>query len=343
MPMQRRSFSMSAWAAVAAVSLLLMGCGILTFPLSLTAAVARNASFSFRGKVVDASGQAVDGVIVRLANSHHIWTPVAGSKDLDEVITRRADGNYGFDTRGSYSEFTFSKDGYQDAYNRLTADSPDDVHTQGGIWHKGENFPVVLLSSRAPQARLVRFDTNITYSEYPLANAIALPNLAHAADGDILYAGKDAEDPSVFPAGTLYATLDKEPPTALNAKGDIDLADLDIPSHVTLHLPGPQSGFIAIVPRVGFHPIDTTDLAPASGYVHELTFTRTRLKEMRSTNQENIIEAHEYFLFRAGHYYGKGVFSWGMQAGKPVFRYELYIQPEPDNRDLHYYQSNRDR
>ena len=280
---QRHALPLIAASAVAVASLLLTGCGIITFPLSLGAAVASNASFSFKGKVVDASGQAV---------------------------------------------FTFSKDGYQEAYFRLTAERPDDVYTRAGIWHKGEDFPVVLLSSRAPQAPLVRFNSSISYGDYPVADAIALPNLAtNAAAGDVLYAGKDAEDPTVFPAGTLYATLDKEPPTALNAKGDIDLADLDIPSHVTLHLPGPQSGFIT--------------LAPAGGYVHELTFTRERLKEMRAGNQENIIEAHEYFLFRAGHYYGKGVFSWGMQAGKPAFRYELYIQPEPDNRDLHCYRSTR--
>ena len=339
---QRHALPLIAASAVAVASLLLTGCGIITFPLSLGAAVASNASFSFKGKVVDASGQAVDGVIVKLANSHHVWTPLAGSKDIPDVIMRRADGNYGFDTRGSYTEFTFSKDGYQEAYFRLTAERPDDVYTRAGIWHKGEDFPVVLLSSRAPQAPLVRFNSSISYGDYPVADAIALPNLAtNAAAGDVLYAGKDAEDPTVFPAGTLYATLDKEPPTALNAKGDIDLADLDIPSHVTLHLPGPQSGFITLAPRVGFHPIDTTDLAPAGGYVHELTFTRERLKEMRAGNQENIIEAHEYFLFRAGHYYGKGVFSWGMQAGKPAFRYELYIQPEPDNRDLHCYRSTR--
>ena len=316
-------------------SILLSNCGILSAPVSLPAAVAENSNFSFSGVVVDQDGKSLEGVIVTRLNYHHFWMPLSGGKDIPDTIIRRADATFEFDDRGASLDFTFSKDGYQDASFRMTADNSELLVTSMGTWKNGKKFPAVMLSTTVRDADLAHYNNSISYDRYPVADAIALPNVAtEGRSGDITYAGKDAQDPTIFPAGTLYITLGKEPPPAINSKGDVDPTDLDIPHHVTLHLPGMQSGFVRIEPRTGYHPITTSDSAPASGYVHELTFSRARLKEMRKASQTDIIEAHEYFFFRAGDRYGKGTFSWANQSGKPTFRFDLFIQPQPENRDL---------
>jgi hypothetical protein len=82
----------------------------------------------------------------------------------------------------------------------------------------------------------------------------------------------------------------------------------------------------------------TSDNAPDGSYSPQLTFDRDRLKAMRQASNDDIIGAHEYFFFRAGKHYGKGMFSWGNKAGKPAFRYKLFIQPQEDNRNLRTHQ-----
>jgi hypothetical protein len=313
----------------------LASCGIFTAPISVPAAVASNANYSFHGPVVDQNGNSLDGVIMRFSKSHHFWTPIKGGTDIEAESTRRVDHTFDLDERGSFLEVTFSKDGYYDAGFRFMAESKEDVTSSYGTWPNIKNFPVVLLTKKPADALLDRFNAAISYSDYPIATCIAIDNVAtNGRTGDIQYLGKDAQDPTVFPPGTLYLTLVKEAPPAMNVKGEIDPAELDIPGSVTLHLAGKNNGFLRIEPKVGFHPIATSDTAPDGGYVPELTFPRARLKAMRSADPQDIILAHEYFFFRANNRYGKGVFSWENRAGKPSFRYELYVQPEQNIRDL---------
>jgi len=284
---------------------------------------------------VDQDGKSLDGVIMRFSKSHHFWTPIRGGTDIGGESTRRVDHTFDIDERGSFLEVTFSKDGYYDAGFRFTTDSKEDITSNYGTWPNIKNFPVVLLTKKPEDALLARFNGTISYADYPVANCIAINNVAtNGSTGDIQYMGKDAEDPTVFPPGTLYLTLVKEAPPAMNAKGEIDPAELDMPGKVTLHLAGKENGFVRIEPKVGFHPIATGDAAPEGGYVAELTFNRARLKAMRTADANDIMLAHEYFFFRVNGRYGKGVFSWESRGGKPAFRYELYVQPEANIRDL---------
>jgi hypothetical protein len=46
------------------------------------------------------------------------------------------------------------------------------------------------------------------------------------------------------------------------------------------------------------------------------------------------VKEKNHLCFHAGGYFGKGSFSWAVYSGKPNFAYELYLQPEPGNRDL---------
>jgi len=188
---------------------------------------------------------------------------------------------------------------------------------------------------RVVEAPLAKFQARISYENYPNAEAISLPNVAtEGRTGEVKYAGKDAEDPTLFPPGTLYLTLDKAPPTVMDAKGNIDPADLDVPNKITLHLPGPQSGLIRIAPAIGYHPMMLTDLAPVQGYAPTLSFDRARLKAMRLAGSDDIVGGYEYFFFRTGNRYGKGVLTWANKAGKPIFTYQLYVQKRLEDRNL---------
>jgi hypothetical protein len=323
-------------AAACAAAGLLAGCGILTAPVSLPAAVAQNANLTFQGAVVDQNGRLLDGVVIRRTNSHHLWMPLSGSRDIEDTKLRRADGRFGFEDRGQSLDFTFSKNGYKDAVFNWSAAEAGQFRTPLGIWRNVKDFPVVLLSTERPDAELAHVSQAISYGDYPVADCISLPNLAtKGRNGDVVWSGKDARDTTVFPAGTLYATVGKEPPQAINAKGDLDPADLDVPDHITLTLPGVGCGLMRIEPRVGFHPMATSDVAPAAGYVHELRFNRSRLRAMKLARRDDILLASEYFFFKVGDRFGKGRLSWaGGGKGGPVFRYELYLQPQEENRDL---------
>ena len=324
-----------AGIALCVAAAMFASCGIFTAPVSLPAAVAENANYEFHGPVVDQNGNSLDGVIMRYSKSRHFWTPIRGGTDVEAESTRRVDHTFDIDERGRFLEVTFSKDGYYDAGFRFNADSKEDITSSYGIWQNIKNFPVVLLTKKPEDALLAKFSGTITYANYPVENCIAIDNVAsNGKTGDIQYQGKDAEDPTVFPPGTLYLTLVKEAPPAMNAKGEIDPAELDMPGKVTLHLAGRNNGFVRIEPKVGFHPMATGDTAPESGYVSELTFNRARLKAMRSADSQDIILANEYFFFRANERYGKGVLSWENRSGKPAFHYQLYVQPELNIRDL---------
>jgi hypothetical protein len=315
--------------------LTLASCGIITAPLSLPSAVAENASFTFKGSVVDNDGKPLDGVVARLHNVHHLWTPLKGSTDVYDNLLRRIDRDFIFEVRGSEFELTFSKDGYYDSVYSFDAGREEEVRTRWGRWKNDKDFLVVLLPMRPEDADLVKFSKSIEYRDYPIADSISLNNLAtNGRTGDILFSGKDAEDPTVFPPGTLYLTLGKEPPPAINPKGDIDPADLDIPHHVTLHIPGAQSGFVRINPETGFEPMATRDLAPPEGYVHEFTISRSRLRQMRAATRDDVSDACEYFFFRAGNRVGKGRFYWESVSGPPAFTFDLYLQPEPGSLNL---------
>ncbi len=322
---------------LALASLLLFSmanCGIISAPVSLPAAVARNATYTFKGTVIDQTGNSLNGVLATLNNVHHVWTPIEGATDNSSSLTRRVDGAFVFEARGSVLEMIFHKEGFNNATYHFNADQAHDVSTEYGTWPNIENFPVVLLTDSTGPA-MAHFNAPISYANYPIADTIAINNLAtDGRAGDITYSGKDATDPTVFPPGTLYLTMEIGAPPALNAKGDIDPNELDLPHHITLHLPGPLSGLIRIEPRLGFYPMATSDTAPATGYNHELTIPRKRLKEMRMATPDRIIEAHEYFFFHTNNRFGKGLISWANHAGKPSFRYELYVQPQIDDRDL---------
>jgi hypothetical protein len=331
-----RAILTSVLAAAAAVAGL-SGCGVATAPVSVAAAVASNANYNFKGTVVDQAGMPLDGVLMAKEWHHLFWTPVRGGKSTDEHSLQRVDRSFSVAERGTDMEIKFTKDGYHDARFNFRAPDNDTVFTPDGDWPNTENFPVVLYARNKPDDRLKKWSGAIDYIQYPTTNVIELDRLGDNS----MFRTLEATNASRSKPGTLYLTLTKEAPPTINAKGDVDPADANLPGRITLHITGAENGFVRITPRVGYHPIRSSEVAPTLGYVPELTIDRKRLQQMRRAPISRIIEAHEYFYFRANGHYGKGSIRWlqsvdkDIKATPPVaFQYSLWLQPNENDPNI---------
>ena len=75
-------------------ALLLPSCGIVTAPLSVPEAIAKNADFSLRGVVVDPSGKPLENVILAQELGHYFWTADGRGKTTNEQTIRLVNGRH---------------------------------------------------------------------------------------------------------------------------------------------------------------------------------------------------------------------------------------------------------
>jgi hypothetical protein len=327
-------FSIAAGLAAMACA----GCGILTAPVSVPAAAASNANFSFKGRIYDHNGNPLDTAMLAQQLDHHFWTPIAGGTGTDERHLRRIDGAYKVEERGRELNLTFTRDGYYDAEYNFTASDAKYVSTPAGDWPNADNFPVVLISRQPPDAPLAAWSGDISYANYPRQPIIDFNTLESTTRN---FSERSAEESNTLSSGLLFLTLVKEMPRAINSRGDVDPAEVNLPASVTLRISGQESGFVRIAPRLGYAPMQVSDTAPATGYTPEFVISRNRLREMRSSSRTRIMEAHEYFYFRFGNRCGKGFIAWQFQADpsrkEPLplsFHYGFWLQRRPNDTSL---------
>ncbi len=274
---------------------------------------------------------------------------------------------------------TFSHDGFFDVNDSIRSTRPQAVRTEFGSWSTTGTFPVVMISREKPDASLRVWQSSHDYSDYPDQSVLHLPMLwgsEAAANGDpknllaawknprpshslimaatnvtsgltprgtpaptIIYTDGDEKEP-VQP-GTFYVTFTPQPPHVINAHGDVDPDDLNLPGTISLHVSGPDNGFSRIQPRLGYAPIVVADDAPTSGYSTELAIYRPRLKEMRAADHEQIVEAHEYFFIKVDGHYGKGSAAWTAEYDlkwkkifKPHLEFTFWMQSSPGDTNL---------
>ena len=336
------TFRTAAMLALACATLAVGGCGIVFAPFTFASAVSSNANYDFKGTVVDPAGHPLDGVVAVKSSQRRLWAPLEGTTNTHNQDYIRVDGDFVIEVRGSNLSVTFSKNGYRDAVFTFSAEASKEISTNMGHWRNAPDFAVLMMPINARDAYLAHHTATISYEHYPIADMISLPNLlTEGASGDVVYKDKETTDPTVIPDGTLYAIIDNAPPKAINQFGQIDPAELDIPNSLTLRIAGPDTGLLRMPSRPGLHPMLVSTVAPDTGYAPELAISRERLKEMRKADGGSIAEAHEYFYFRVGDRFGKGVLSWNNSAGKPQFSFDLYFQRRPATRDLTTFNYNR--
>ena len=325
----------AALLALTCSSLALGSCGVIFAPFSYASAASSNANYVFKGTVVDPAGKPLEGVVAVKSSERRLWDAMEGTASHHKEDYIRVDGDFIIAVRGSNLAVTFSKNGYRDAVFNFSADASKEISTNMGNWRNSADFAVLMIPVNARDAYLAHQSATISYEHYPIADVISLPNLlTEGATGDVVYKDKEATDLTVIPDGTLYALVDNAPPKAINQFGQIDPAELDIPNSVTLRIAGPGTGLARMTPRAGLHPMLVSTVAPEAGYAAELTLGRDRLKEMRLAGRNSIAGAYEYFYFRVGDRFGKGVLCWNNLSGKAQFTFDLYLQRRPATRDL---------
>ena len=313
------------------------GCGIMTAPVSGPAAIAENANFSFRGGLVDSHGQPLDAVLLSQNLQHHLWAPISGSRDTDEHKLRQFNRTYSVDERGSHLKLVFSRDGYANAEFNFVADEPGLVTTPSGAWPNRPGFPVVLYSKSFLGVDLASWSERVDCTDYPKSRAIDLRRDLERRDPMLQI---DADAPPDRP-GIFYLTLTKGTPIPKNSHGDIEPVEVNLPERITLHITGDDGGFIRIDPQLGYAPMQNSATAPASGYQRELTIERNRLRTMRTARPDSILDAHEYFYFRANGHFGKGWISWSQWFSKDdkdiqptSFNFALFQSVKSNDPDL---------
>ena len=325
----------AAVLALATGALALPGCGVLFAPISYAKAASSNANYVFKGTVVDPEGKPVEGVVAVRSSERTWWDAMSGTASKHNEDYMRVDGDFVMNMRGSNLTVKFSKNTYRDAAYYFHAGNNMEVSSQMGTFANTTDFAVLMIPVNARDAYLAHQSVSISYERYPITDMVAFPNMLNeGSTGDVIYKDKDATDPTVIPDGTLYALVDNAPPKTINQFGKIDPAELDIPDSITLRIAGPDAGFIRMTPKPGLHPMLVSVQAPESGYTPELSLSRERLKEMRLAKNDAVPESDEYFFFRVGDRFGKGVFTWSTRYGKPQFTYDLYLQRRPATRDL---------
>lgn len=334
----RLAFSILAGAVAAGAAALLLdgGCGLITAPVTVPMAVASNANFTFNFTPVDMAGNPTGGVVLSQELRHDFWEPLVGSTETDEHHLRKIDGNDTVRERGRQLNLIFMRDGYMNAEYHLYAADAKTLNTPDGDWTNAKNFPVVMIPASPEDQRLAVWQETIDYSGYPKERVVDLARLRRRSDP--AYNG-NAEDPASLRPGTFYLTLVKQPPRTIDAKGDIDPSELNMPARIALRIAGPDAGFVRIEPKLGFAPLRTADAAPTSGYTEDLVIEEPRLREMRSAGSRRIIEGHEYFYFRADGHYGKGYIMWQENAGTGVpqplsLSFGFWVQPNDGDTNL---------
>lgn len=335
--MRIRSAFLPLTALLVLAGLLTPGCGILTAPVSVPANVAANTHFSLHGPVVDSHGTPLTEVILHQTLHHQFWTPLAGYALTDESKIFRVDQKVDIEERGQSLYLEFTHPGFHKATYTLRAQNDDLISTSQGDWKLSSDLPIVLYPDK-PDATLLTWKGNINYTDYPRAKAI---NLDQWGGRTVALVDWSLENLASAPASMFYLTLTPQAPTPLDAKGELDARDVNLPAEITLHVTGPDNGFVPMATKRGYAPLQASDTAPTNGYVPTLTISRARLKEMRSTSFGLATGHTEFFFFRANNRYGKGFICWSRRVeglhsdiAPAEFYFGIWMQPQAGDLNL---------
>jgi hypothetical protein len=313
-------------AALALLGLVTMGCGILTAPVSVPAALLANDSPGLAGTIVDEAGRPVSGVHIHVSTTRVTWDPMflqnSTSKESDVV----ADGTFDIKPeRGSSMGLTFARAGYRKRMVEVTADkmyqSGEGLPTRG-TWRREKRVEVVLERADARFPALARASEAVAY---PGSGGVMGIDLEHPG---ALYVG-----PSVIPH-LFYATV--EGLEHFSAGAVVDPPDRNLPKRMRFRISDADGGFVRYMPHFGRDVLAQMTEAPAEGYVRELVLTRGELDKMRAIEAKETDEV-ELFYFRAGGRFGKGLITWDRRyqdEGSLQLRYVLLYQRTAGDRDL---------
>lgn len=319
-------------AAVAGLSLFAFGelistgCGIVSAPISLPAAVAANDSPSLSGTVVDEHGQPLAGVELAIRVDHVVWEPIFGQTSVFHESKQNIDGRFDVKPkRGRELELTFSKEGYHDRVIRVHAHEMTfgfDTLTYGISWPREASAVAMLVRKDHVYPTLVPFD-----HELPLDERSAFRGVNLRGKSNTLYVANQRKP------GILY--VDVEPASAALVSRSSDVTK-QLPERVTLRIEGPDAGFVSVPLVPAMHPFAQLFDAPQTGYQPRLVLDRATLVSMRETHSYDP-QVVRLFFVHVGDRYGKGMLrlTHPDDKGGPFgLRMKIFMQPDANNHDV---------
>jgi hypothetical protein len=313
-------------AAFALGELVCTGCGILSAPISVPAAIAANDSPALAGRIVNDLGQPLDNVTIRVSTRRVKWEPFFGQQDAYSASTLSASGVFNVPAqRGASMRLDFERAGYRARTVTVLATKMEQSAEGGrslGTWPRQKEATVVLERVDAALPRLILASEDVAYAHGSGLKGI---DLAHPG---ALYLG-----PVMVPH-LFYAT-----PEGLDALpgGLPDPPDRDLPRRMIFRINDPDGGFALYSPHFGQDELAQMQEAPESGYVPELVLERKQLDKLRAVEGRGIEQA-VLFYFRADGRYGKGMIRWDRQWSGPEspvrLHYLFLFQPTRGERDV---------
>jgi hypothetical protein len=132
-----------------------------------------------------------------------------------------------------------------------------------------------------------------------------------------------------MPPGLLYAVVQRQPLRTLGPERRVDPLDINLPARLALRFSDADGGFLRFIPLPGSGILEQMGQAPESGYTPEFVLSADRLRALRDPSDDFVLDRNEFFFFRAGGKFGKGIVSWSTQDDDALkLTFTLLVQPD---------------
>jgi hypothetical protein len=325
------------WLVLLAAALT-VGCGVITAPVSLPAAFARNGDLGLKGTIADDLGEPLDQVLVHVDRTYYLWHAEGSYNEYSKILVA-ADRQFEIKPMRAHElTFTFKKSGYTEQSVTVDQEGQISAAFSGGV--RGSKWPaqevrMVLRKLDRPQPALNWLNATVNYTDPEKMPAIDLSRFYSGVGpggGGSTRVQADAGvvqlDPNVaiLPPGMLFAVIQRQPLRTVGPERRVDPLDINLPARLALRFSDPDGGF---TPLPGSGILEQMGQAPESGLTPELVLDAERLRKMRDPSNEFILDRNEFFFFRAGGEYGKGIVSWSSEQDDALkLNFTLLLQPD---------------
>lgn len=318
----------------------LMGaCGVITAPVSLPAAFARNSDLGLKGTIADDLGEPLDQVLVHIDRVYYLWHAEGSYNEYSKILVA-ADRQFEIKPMRAHElTFTFKKSGY--AEQTVTVDQEGQISAayRGGV--RGSKWPaqevrMILRKLDRAQPALNWLHATVNYTDPEKMPAIDLSTFnSGVRQGGPTRVPADAGiaelDPNaaILPPGMLFAVIQRQALRTSGPERRVDPLDINLPARLALRFSDPDGGFARFTPLPGSGILEQMGQAPESGLAPELVLDADRLRKMRDPSNDFILDRNEFFFFRAGGKYGKGIVSWSSEQDDALkLSFTLLLQPD---------------
>ena len=278
---------------------ILPGCGVLSAPVSVPAAIAGNGLLGLHGRILDERGNPLDDVLITVKRRYVLWH---ANGTYPEYGTKTFISSHELDIpqrRAASLEFSFHKDGYQDVPVVVNTKEID-AGREHWTWPRDARLDVIM-----PKIGAVY---TMTYTNVVLIEDMTDPAWLPSTDLTDLFGGKPLVPPG-SPAHKWYVTSVPRPLKTTGPNREIDPLDINLPASLTFHLDDGDDGLLLTDLAASTNPL--LQAPPDTNYPHEFTLTAERLRRLRAREGSKFAyDRSARFYFRVAGHRGFCVIVW---------------------------------